>query len=205
MSGLIKEEWKIWKKRSPVRLVVNGPGFTINLSTIYSQWELLCLHRTFRIVRQGVWRSCWLYCWQLSHHLQNSDARRILPSVRKKTSTLCVRNHWNNLVCLCKWFRLFEVPTTKSTRLPTVNTIRLPICRWYCIGSSSLLPGSWKNFYRGRRCEPFHWSRWWRLLTPRWQVVRFQHEWLPPWCVPRPYRRRKNRRFRYNLNSATLL
>ena len=26
----------------------------------------------------------------------------------------------------------------------------------YCIGSSSLLPGSWKNFYRGRRCEPFH-------------------------------------------------
>ena len=30
------------KKRSPVRLVVNGPGFTINLSTIYSQWELLC-------------------------------------------------------------------------------------------------------------------------------------------------------------------
>ena len=81
------------KKRSPVRLVVNGPGFTINLSTIYSQWELLCLHRTFRIVRQGVWRSCWLYCWQLSHHLQNSDAKRILPSVRKKTSTLCVRNH----------------------------------------------------------------------------------------------------------------
>lgn len=34
----------------------------INLSTIYSQWELLYLHRTFRIVRQGVWRSCWLYC-----------------------------------------------------------------------------------------------------------------------------------------------
>ena len=43
------------KKKKP------GP-FTINLSTIYSQWELLCLHRTFRIVRQGVWRSCWLYC-----------------------------------------------------------------------------------------------------------------------------------------------
>ena len=50
------------KEARPGSVGGDGPGFTINLSTIYSQWELLCLHRTFRIVRQGVWRSCWLYC-----------------------------------------------------------------------------------------------------------------------------------------------